>query len=134
MADQKHVMYKSDLVHRLDPKNAACVVHVDTENQSGMRYAGYCRHVRTAGESAASAIAAILDGMGLDPARTCPVGPATLLDQVRSGADRIETQSRLVCSAPFAALAQTQDCTRNHLLLCEDDQTISALGFEGERA
>lgn len=132
VADQKHVMYKSDLVHRLNPKNAACVVHVDTENETGLRYAGYCRHVKSEGENAGTAVTAILDGMGLDAAKTCLIGPGQLLDRVTVGADRIETQDRLVCSAPFAALAQIEDTTRSYLMLCEDDSAISALGFEGE--
>ncbi|WGW04518.1 hypothetical protein [Tropicibacter oceani] len=134
VADQKHVMYKSDLVHRLNPKNAACVVHVDTENETGLRYAGYRRHVLAQGESAGAAVATILDGLGLDAARTCLVGPADLLDAAALGADRIVTQDRLVCSAPFAALSQAQDMTRNYLLLCRDGQAVSALGFEGESA
>lgn len=134
IADQKHVMYKSDLVHRLNPKNAACIVQLDTENAAGLRYAGYRRHLGSESESDASAIGFILADLGLEPARTCLIGPSDLLEAATLGTDRIVTQDRLVCAAPFAALSQTEDDTRNYLLLCRDGRTISALGFEGASA
>lgn len=134
VADQKHVMYKSDLVQRLAPANAACVIQIDTANDAGLRYAGYCRHVMSEDETEAAALAAILSALHMNPARSCLVGPESLLEDAVAGPDRIVTQDRLVCSAPFAALCEAQDMTRSYLLLCRDGRTISALGFEGDGA
>lgn len=131
IADQKHVMYKSDLVHALDPKNAACVVHVDTQNQTGLRYAGYQRHRKVAGETLGDAIAALHATFGFDPARTRLIGPSDVLSQAPRQLGTVPTQSQLVCAAPFAALSQQTDLTANYILLCNDDQTLTGLGFEG---
>lgn len=132
VADQKHVMYKSDLVARLNPKNAACILVLDTANTHGMRYAGY-RRATVAGD-AGVAIAGILETLGFDPAQTRLVGPKTLLAQEKGYAGTIETDERLVCTAPFAALSATDRPDLNHVLLCRDGDRITALGFAGVKA
>lgn len=134
IADQKHVMYKSDLVAALDPKNAACVVVLDTTRDAGLRYAGYARHTRPAGETPAVSIATVLAQLGLDAGQTRLIGPAELLQPDVACADHILCDTRLICSAPFAAFAQSDAPHLNHLLLCRDGDCITALGFEGIRA
>jgi hypothetical protein len=130
IADQKHVMYKSDLVASLDPKNSACVIMLDTGNRDGLRYTGYVRKPN-AEDDAELAIASILAALNLDPHRTKLIGPEELIAFGAPGLDHVATDERLICSAPFAALSQTEDQTFNHLLLCRDGDAISALGFAG---
>lgn len=122
VADQKHVMYKSDLVARLNPKNAACILVLDTANTTGMRYAGYTRVVADDGA------AAILSTFGFEAAQTRLIGPK---DLIGDAVDAVATDERLVCTAPFAALGATDRPDLNHVLLCHDGDRITALGFAG---
>jgi len=131
VADQKHVMYKSDLVAALAPANSASILQIDTDNTEGLRYAGYLRHVLKDGESNDAAISKMLETLSLDAANTQLIGSQKLLVDVTSGANKIITQDKLVCTAPFAELSAVTDLSQNYVLLCQDDNVISALGFEG---
>jgi hypothetical protein len=133
IADQKHLMYRSDLVEALNPKNAACVMALDTLAPAGLRYCGY-RRLAIAGIGPGAAIAAGLADLGLDRAATVLIGPKTLLDSAPAAAGTHATDERLICSAPFVALAQSQWPNLNHLLLCRDGDWLSFLGFAGARA
>ncbi len=133
IADQKHVMYKSDLVDTLNPKNSACILRIDTDNDTGLRYVGYRRHVMDTGQTPAQAVSDILRDLDLDRANTRLIGPASVFDAPKDSTHVI-TQDRLVCSAPFVALSQVQDLTRNQVLFCRDGDVITALGFEGAYA
>ena len=130
IADQKHMMYKSDLIDQLNPTNSACIVRVDTNNQVGLRYLGYRRQILNSDQTAAAAVADILTEMMLDPAETCLIGSASALQGSTGVAEQIVTQDRLVCAAPFAALSQVQDMSKNYVLLCRTGDVVTALGFE----
>lgn len=133
IADQKHLMYRSDLVDTLDPKNAACAIAVDTRAKAGLRYAGYRRlDIGQAGPGAA--IAEGLEQFGLEPMATNLIGPLSLLETAPPCASVLQTDERLICSAPFAALAQTSQTDLNQLLLCRDGDWLTVLGFAGERS
>lgn len=123
IADQKHMMYRSDLVDRIRPANAACLLAIDLEATDGLRYAGYARaDIPPAGPGAA--IDGLRERLGLSRGVTL-IGPAAF---VGCG---VAVDERLVCSAPFAALADVAEPGGEYLLLCHDDRHVTALGFGG---
>lgn len=132
IADQKHLLYKSDLVSRLNPKNSACIIRVDVENKQGFRYAGYARCALQKGTDGNGTVAQMLKELGLDQRSTTLIGPRSLLDDIRLPVDALlPTQDELVCSAPFAAFSAVQNDGCNYLLLCQDEKHVTALGFAG---
>ena len=130
IADQKHVMYRSDLVQGLNPKNAACVVAVDTANRAGLRYAGY-RRMAIGPEGAGAALSRAMVELGLEAGRSLIIGPQCLLNEGPAAALTVATDERMICSAPFAALAQSDRSDLDHVLLCRDGDWLSVLGFAG---
>jgi hypothetical protein len=132
IADQKHLLYKSEMVARLNPRNAATVVRLDTRNTKGFEYRGYARRLLAKGEQGTAAILSLLAEFDLDAARTTLIGPHSLLDSAEIPEVRINhTEESLVCSAPFAVFADGPDLARDYLLLCQDETQITALGFKG---
>ena len=127
VTDQKHLMYRSDLVRRLEPLNSACILALDLEAREGLRYAGYARaDAPPEGAPLAPVVEGLRERLGLSP-DTVPIGPPDLAP------GGVETDGRLVCSAPFAALAEAArtEPRADRLLLCRDARHVTALGFGG---
>ncbi len=134
IADQKHLLYKSELVDRLDPLNAAAIVRLDPANRQGFAYRGYRRAPLPQDGDSAALILDLAGQFGLDPDRLTLIGPAGILDQTALPPSRLRvTDDRLVCSAPFAAFADNPDLTQDHLLVCQDERHVTALAFAGAR-
>ncbi len=132
VADQKHLLYKSEMVARLNPCNAATVVRLDTRNTKGFEYRGYARRTLAKGDQGTAALLSLLAEFNINAARTTLIGPKSLLETADVPDVRIDhTEDSLVCSAPFAVFADQPDLTMNYLLLCQDETTITALGFKG---
>ena len=135
IADQKHLLYKSDMVSKLNPRNAATVVRMDLDNTNGFAYCGYQRVARQDVDTARAAIDTAIAGFALPTENVSLIGPKSLLDAAEvAQAARIDTEESLICSAPFAAFAEVSDMSRDYVLLCEDERHITALGLKGRRS
>ena len=132
IADQKHLLYKSEMVARLSPRNVATVVRLDRSNTKGFEYRGYARRTLPRGDRGTEALFTLLAEFDLDPVRTTLIGPQSLLATADIPQVGIRlTEDSLICSAPFAVFADKPDLCRDYLLLCQDDARITALGFKG---
>ncbi len=131
IADQKHVMYRSDIVERLDPMNAACIVPIDLDSTQGLTYRGYARQRITAGSTAAECLSAITHDFGLSLKNTVFIGPEDVLRGLDNVAGKTATNDRLVCAAPFVAFSEVDDLHPHHVLVCRDGDRLTALGFQG---
>lgn len=132
IADQKHLLYKSRLVDQLAPRNSATAIRLDPANREGFAYLGYRRAPLPNGRDNAMLVADFADGFRLNRRNLTVVGPAALAQGAASeGLDTIVTDDTLVCSAPFAALSDGYDLSRDYLLLCQDSRHVTALGFGG---
>jgi hypothetical protein len=130
VADQKHLLYKSKLVDDLAPRNAATAIRLDPANREGFSYRGYRRAPFVAGASVDGLLDQFIDDLDLDRGAVTVIGPASLVQgHATDGIQLVFTDERLVCSAPFAALADAPDLARDHLLLCQDGRHVTALGF-----
>jgi hypothetical protein len=128
MMDQKHLLYRSDIVDRMQPANSACIVSVDIDEDHGLAYAGYRRR-NTSDCSVGSAIAGIIDEFGLRHERLALIADQDLLDQCASPAAQVATDPRLLCSAPFAALQRIAKPGGDYLLLTHGEGYLSAIAF-----
>lgn len=128
IADQKHLLYRSELVERLAPRNAAAVLRLDPANRDGFAYLGYRR---APAADPAEAVAQLVSAYGLRRDTLRVVGPAELIDAAGPAAERRTTDETLMCSAPFAAFADAPDPALDQLLLCRDERHVTALAFAG---
>lgn len=135
IADQKHLLYKSDLVSQLKPQNAATVMRMDLGNTNGFEYRGYLRANLGDTQTAGQAVEDVLGTYAFPRENVTLIGPKALLDAAGAeGAARIETDETLICSAPFAAFGDVKDLSRDYVLLCQDERHVTSLGFRGRRS
>ncbi|MFP1746645.1 hypothetical protein ACLED1_14015 [Lonsdalea quercina] len=127
IADQKHLLYRSPLMQALAPHNSACIVAVNRSSE-GWRYLGYQRRERDA-----LGLAAHCEGLkqhfGLTDRYRLVASP-TLLSSLPAHGHPIPADDRLLCTSLFAALEQS-DTRYDHLLLLQEETTITALAFQG---
>lgn len=131
IADQKHTMYKSDVIDAIDPFNAACILPVDLTNLHGPLFVGYARGFITGETTERQVVETLTKGFGLDPQSVQFIGPEDLLDDPVFDGRKTVTDKRLVCAAPFISFSNVNDTSVDHVLLCRDGNCISALGFSG---
>ncbi|MGJ8628489.1 MAG: hypothetical protein ACSHXB_16125 [Sulfitobacter sp.] len=135
IADQKHLLYKSKLVDDLKPSNAAAILRLDPSIKAGLEYRGYKRTSHGADAENTTLVAGLLDHFELQGDRATVIGPNSLLTDTDVGNAQIKiTRDAYLCAAPFAALVDDIDQTRDHLLLCRDDNHVTALAFKGDRS
>ena len=124
--DQKHLLYRAPLVEALRPANAAALMVLEHGGASGLHLAGYRRVPLVT----APDLAARLDGwcaeFGIDPDATCLVADPAVLAHVDHRGPTLAQAPRLLCSAPFAALAQCQG-DRPTLLVCHEQDCLTAV-------
>ncbi|OSM98823.1 hypothetical protein [Lonsdalea populi] len=127
IADQKHLLYRSPLMETLAPHNSACIVAVNRDDE-GWRYLGYQRSALNA-----SGLATHCEGIkhlfGLADNYHLVASP-TLLSLLPAHDSPVPADDRLLCTSLFAALAQG-DTRHDHLLLLQEETTITALAFQG---
>lgn len=130
ISDQKHTMYKSDIIEEINPHNTTCIVPLDLSKSEGLKYKGYRRAFIKEGQSPTELIKDLMVDFDLPSDQTVVIGPRSITDDPAFENRRITTNERLVCTAPFAAFADIENFDRNYVLLCLDGNCISALGFE----
>ncbi|MFS4583141.1 hypothetical protein [Phaeobacter sp. C3_T13_0] len=127
--DQKHLLYRSPVVESLQPINSAAAMVLERDVRSGMRYAGYRRLALTKQDDLEAAVAELCSEMGHAPETVCLIAPPDLLNRAGHAGQVIAQSTRLLCSAPFAALqdAQSQGANGAYLVLSQERNAVSAV-------
>lgn len=127
VADQKNLLYKSELMARLSPLNSACVLKLET-NGAGWRYQGYRRVPNVAIEQLADSVSNLKTELGL-PESTPVIAARACLDALPNRDEHVATEPQLLCSAPFFALQKHGDTDRDYLLVIHEQNTLYAVGL-----
>lgn len=129
--DQKHLLYRSPLVEALAPANSATVLVLDRDDAAeGLIYAGYrhCGGITSA--SLGAAIALICADFEASPSTTTLIAdPATLAHVSHPGPVLVQ-DPRLLCSAPFALLAQAAAQSGDILIITHEQNELCAVLFK----
>ena len=133
--DQKHLLYRSEIVDRLQPANSACIISVDTANTSGLAFKGY-RRTGTAGRSLPIALGELRRDFALDDKNLTLIADQALLDTLApaldAGIGQVATDPRLLCTAPFARMLDLARTQGDYLLLSQGEFDLSAAVFRHE--
>jgi len=116
IAEQKNLMYHSPLMAQLQPENTACVCVVNTQ-QRGLRYRGYKKVPHSTLSPAW--LEDHLIGAGLAGNHTTIIGPAHVLEAIKTDFHTQAHKETLLCAAPFAALKQHWQPARHYVLISE---------------
>ncbi|HHQ4530369.1 TPA: hypothetical protein ACSP1Y_004184 [Aeromonas hydrophila] len=127
VADQKNLLYKSELMNRLSPFNSACVIKLDI-NGTGWRYQGYRKVPRVSSAQIAESVSRLKDELGL-PSDTPVIGAKECLDGLPPSDRHIAINPRLLCSAPFFALQQQGSTDHDYLLIVHEQNILYAVGL-----
>lgn len=131
--DQKHLLYKSSIVAEIDPYNSASLMVLRRSDDDALRYCGYCRSPDVTHQNLGAEIRQIAAHFGIDATRSTLVSDTDLLPHV-DWAGPIRTQNRrLLCTAPFAILADHATNSRDHLLVSYQDRSLSAVCFSEKK-
>jgi hypothetical protein len=127
--DQKHLLYRSRARETLDPDNNACMLLLARRPTRGFAYLGYRRLVLEKGSSMHQTCRALLDAFSLRGRSTTIVTADPLLASFGLSDRTVMADRRLVCAAPFAALAEARAPGRDCLLLARDGQAVCGVAF-----
>lgn len=125
--DQKHLLYRSAAVDALRPENAACAMVLEPGAGAGLRFLGYRRDTGSA-LPVPDRVAAMAAALGIAPSGATLVGPPDLLAELPAWPG-LAADPRLVCTAPFAALAGLAGLEGAVLILTRDHATLTAVGL-----
>lgn len=131
--DQKHLLYRSELVDRVDPLNSASLVLLQRGNVGPLRYRGYRRRLEIAGISLAENLRIMARDLCLS-SRVCTL-IADSETAHRSGwtGPVLIQDKRLMCSAPFAVLADQEKPWNDYLVVVHDEFSLTGIGFSGDK-
>ncbi|YCO04385.1 hypothetical protein ACB087_12730 [Vibrio sp. VNB-15] len=132
IADQKNLLYKSPLMTRLSPRNSACVLKVE-HNGIGWRYRGYRKVPQVSPTELAETIQTLITEFELASDVTV-IADQTCLNALPNDHDHLATDSTLLCSAPFFTLQAQGRIDRDYLLVVYEQDTVYAVGLQGEEA
>ncbi|SLM65076.1 MULTISPECIES: hypothetical protein [Dickeya] len=130
IADQRHLLYRSALMTSLDPQSNACLFSVSGHEQP-LRYQGFCRQAQPDTASLTPAVQRLSHHFSLRTHRLCVIAEPLLLAGLPASITPIATNPRLVCAAPFVALAEHYQPGQDYLLLVQHQQHLSALALRG---
>lgn len=125
--DQRHLLYRSPLVDALNPVNCAAAMVFDSEAREGPSLGGYQRLLHKPGTPLQQGLRSLLEVWGCDPHTTTVVADPQVLDAVGHSGKVLAQNPRHLCAAPFAALAQAGVPKGDTVLLCHDEQALTAV-------
>jgi len=126
--DQKHLLYRSDTVDRLQPENSASLMLLETGDGAGLRYCGYRRHIGVESGDLPAVLDQSCRDLGLTPATTLLIADDSLPGLGEGFAGLRATRPSQMCAAPLRALMQSPepgDC----LLVTRQDGEICVVGL-----
>ncbi|PLP59152.1 hypothetical protein CYK37_11780 [Mesorhizobium loti] len=127
--DQKHLLYRSELVERIDPLNSASLVLVQRDEHGPLRYRGYRRHHGIASVGLAEQLRIMAQDLGLHPQACTLIADADIADQPGWPGPVLIQDRRLLCSAPFAALADLGPPGNDYLIVVHDELSLTGIGL-----
>ncbi|MGM3175136.1 hypothetical protein [Dickeya lacustris] len=130
VADQCHLLYHSSLMTALNPQSNACLFSVSGHEQP-LRYQGFCRHPLPDAAPLTPAVQHLSQRFSLRAERLCVIADPVLLADLPATTPGIATNPRLVCAAPFVALAEHYQPGQDYLLLVQHQHNLSALALRG---
>lgn len=125
--DQRHLLYRSPMVDVLNPVNCAAAMVFDNSAGEGPSLGGYQRLLHQPGTTLQQGLRGLLDGWGCDPHTTTVVADPQVLDAVGHSGKVLAQNPRHLCAAPFAALAEAGLPKGDTVLLCHDQQALTAV-------
>jgi hypothetical protein len=134
--DQKHLLYRSDIVDRYQPANSACVISIDTTVTEGLLYAGYAR-APLPGQSLDNTFRTLTEKLALRFQDITLIAEPFLLDLLsnhhKALAATAAVDPRLLCSGPFARLSELAEPGGTYLLLTRDSACLTGVAFHWGR-
>ncbi|QBF29667.1 hypothetical protein [Thalassococcus sp. S3] len=127
--DQKHLLYRSDVVDAVQPSNSGSVMVLEAAGQGGLAYVGYERRTGIGAADTARTVAEICTEYGLDRAAVTVIADPDLTEALAKDGPVRQQTPRKLCSAPFAALAEAGSTIGNVMLLTRDADEVSAVLF-----
>ena len=128
--DQKHLLYRSDLVDRLKPRNSACLMVVEQNEEPGAAVSWYESRTGVPSEAIASTISDICHKNGMDRSSVTVIANPDVADAAQCQGPVLRQDPRLLCSAPFAVLAGAPDFSGAAVLTSYADGELTAVCLE----
>ncbi|MBT9386236.1 hypothetical protein KM176_20365 [Pseudooceanicola sp. CBS1P-1] len=122
--DQRHLLYRSEVVDRLNPVNSAAAFLLE-ENGTGLRYEGYARRPGTPAADVPGAVADLCVRHGLARADVAVIAPPALCPALAGDGPVTASRPERLCAAPFAALAGVGG--QDVILLSHEGETLTSL-------
>jgi hypothetical protein len=130
--DQKHLLYNSSVVAKIDPYNSASMMVLRRSDDGVLRYRGYCRNPDVVQQDLGNEIWQIATRFGIDATQSTLIADPDILRHVEWAGPTHAQNRRLLCTAPFAVLADhAADCA-GHLLVSYQSRSLSAIYFSVE--
>ncbi|KZK81519.1 hypothetical protein PsW64_02603 [Pseudovibrio sp. W64] len=125
--DQKHLLYRSPIVDDLKPVNSATIMVLENDTTSGLTYAGYRRIPSVKKQDLGAAIQLLCEQFKLRPDKVTLIADPEVILKVAHAGPTLSQNTQHLCSAPFAALAQTSDTYEDVLIVSYEDERLSAV-------
>ncbi|MER9724004.1 MULTISPECIES: hypothetical protein [unclassified Mesorhizobium] len=130
--DQKHLLYRSELVDRVDPLNSASLVLVQRGNEGPLRYRGYRRRHEIARIGLAEHLRIMAQDLCLNSQACTLIADAETADRAGWPGPVLVQDKRLLCSAPFAVLADQGKPGNDYLIIVHDKFSLTGIGFSAD--
>lgn len=127
--DQKHLLYRSELVDRVDPLNSASLVLVQRDKHGPLRYRGYLRRPGIGRSGLAEQLRIMAQEFGLHSQACTLIADAEIADGSGWHGPVLVQDKRLLCSAPFAVLAGQGKPGNDYLIVVHDEFSLTGIGF-----
>ncbi|SCW88832.1 hypothetical protein SAMN02927900_06144 [Rhizobium mongolense subsp. loessense] len=131
--DQKHLLYRSPIVEAANPFNAASMVVLSQGCEDPLHYRGYRRLPNQPCDTVETAAYRLAKRFDLDAANCILVADRHILPHVDWSGPVLPQEPRLLCSAPFAALADHSAEGRDYLLMNWETDGASGVYLSSER-
>lgn len=127
--DQKHLLYHSEVVQAIDPLNSASLVLIEQDARGGLRYCGYRRHHNVNPVDLSDLVHGMAADFGLAPQTCTLVAPPEIAEDLDWRGSLLLQDRRLLCSAPFAVLAEQGEHDADYLVVVPDQSSLTGVGF-----
>lgn len=130
--DQKHLLYRSNLVETLNPGNVAALMVVESHATDGMIYAGYRRYPGVSAEDVSFGIARLCRDFGVTQACAMLIADPEVLALAGHPGPFLAQEPRFLCCAPFAALSRSARPNGDQLLVTYEQNCLSAVCLKAD--
>lgn len=132
--DQRHLLYRAAAIEAMAPENNACALVLDGEDAGRRRLAGYRRKAGVPPRGLRRSLLELAGEIGIAADESCLIASEPVLAAVDAGASTRAADPRLICAAPFVALAGAADWSGPFLMACHENETLTVVGIAGRGA